>query len=75
MNINELPGCRIVAQLPSDYDYRFVNKDGQMAILGVNPHKEPIFFLLEKDKVVRVILEHSFLPSGKEPVEAITEPA
>lgn len=73
MNIYYIPGCRIVAQLPSDYDYRFVNKDGQMAILGVNPNNEPILFILEKDNVVKVDFEYSFMSRDKVPLGAITE--
>lgn len=36
-----------IAELPQDYDYRFVEANGIIHLLGVNPDKKPILVDLD----------------------------
>ncbi len=57
MDFYNIPGIKLIKELPSGYDYSFVSNNGQIALFGINPEKESICFLLENNGIKQVLFD------------------
>lgn len=45
---------KLLGQLPSGYEYRIINVDGKLLIVGINQDKPPIAFKIKEEKLIEV---------------------